>query len=272
MFASTLIIKSQILNKLSSKLEKPSKFLFGCSSNFLYIFLCSLASGYPSGAKLSCDLYRENRISKNECKRIINATSMSGPLFISGVLCSQILGSSNLFIYIYIPHILSAFITGILLRNSFSKINVQTAQINTPIQTGDLAQNIADAFSSCFKTLLIVFGYMLVFAILLNTIFHDIPPSLPKSIFMGTLELSNGIISLKNISADIFTKIITAEMFVTFGGISVIMQTLSIMSANKIKNAYFITAKLLQTAIACLLCIIFLSIFDVSDILKILPV
>ena len=55
-----------------------------------------MLSGYPLGAKLTCDLYNENKISKSEAQRILCFSNNSGPIFIIGTIGTQMLNNSAL--------------------------------------------------------------------------------------------------------------------------------------------------------------------------------
>ena len=41
-----------------------------------------ITSGYPVGAKVTSDLYKDNNCTKEEAERLIAFTNSSGPLFI----------------------------------------------------------------------------------------------------------------------------------------------------------------------------------------------
>jgi nucleoside recognition membrane protein YjiH len=51
-----------------------------------YIYIMSILSGYPVGAKLTADFYKENYISKRQAHTISAFTSTSGPLFVLGTV------------------------------------------------------------------------------------------------------------------------------------------------------------------------------------------
>lgn len=45
-----------------------------------------ITSGYPVGAKVASDLYKDNLCSKIEAERLIAFTNSSGPLFVIGAI------------------------------------------------------------------------------------------------------------------------------------------------------------------------------------------
>ena len=63
-----------------------TKRLFNTSGISSYVYLMSILSGYPVGAKITSDLYENKIIDLGEAHRIVTFTSTSGPLFILGVM------------------------------------------------------------------------------------------------------------------------------------------------------------------------------------------
>ena len=66
--------------------EKPVKFLFHTPPISAYIFFMSVLSGYPIGAKLISEFYKNGVINTEESKKIIAFSSTSAPLFVIGTL------------------------------------------------------------------------------------------------------------------------------------------------------------------------------------------
>ena len=75
-FLSLLITNLGITANLSNKLSKPTAFLYNVNGVASFVQLMSFISGYPVGAKLIAELYKE-RITKlgkryNEVQKVIN--------------------------------------------------------------------------------------------------------------------------------------------------------------------------------------------------------
>lgn len=73
----------QIIGKLLTPIMRPIFNVPGCGA---FALAMGITSGYPVGAKVASDLYKDNQCSKVEAERLIAFTNSSGPLFIIGAL------------------------------------------------------------------------------------------------------------------------------------------------------------------------------------------
>ena len=112
--------------KLGKIFASLTKHLFNMSSICASSFVLGILCGYPVGAKSSIDLYKNNLITKEEAQNLIGFCNNSGPLFLIGAVGIGMFSSKKIGIMLYLIHILSAIITGIILKgnikeNIFSK-------------------------------------------------------------------------------------------------------------------------------------------------------
>ena len=105
-------------NLISKVLSKPLKYAYNSHPIGGYILLLSMISGYPIGAKLVSEYVKVGIIDVDDAKTIIPYTSTSGPMFILGVIGTQILGDYKAAVFVLISHFLAALINGVVFRLS----------------------------------------------------------------------------------------------------------------------------------------------------------
>lgn len=69
----------KIIGKILTPIMRPFFGVPGCGA---FAVSMGMTSGYPSGAKISADLYENGECNKEETERLLAFTNTSGPLFI----------------------------------------------------------------------------------------------------------------------------------------------------------------------------------------------
>src|SRR5690606_150939 len=78
---SEIMIGLGLVDFVSVLLNPIMKPLFKCPGSSSFIWVMSITSGYPMGAKLVSSFYQAGKITKEEAQRILSFCSTSGPLF-----------------------------------------------------------------------------------------------------------------------------------------------------------------------------------------------
>ena len=240
------------LDKISSKLFKVAK-----NSK---VFLLSLISGYPVGAKLICSSYTNGEISLKDAKKMMSYCSVSGPMFIIGSIGIGVFNSVKIGYILLISHILGAIINGMVFRNSYKNEKDEfNAFKNTTIKSNNI---LADSMLDSIMSILLVGGYI-VFAFvlieLLNNIrlipflatvitklFPFLDYSTLQALFNGLIEMTCGVISLNIANASLQIKVILASFVIAFGGLSIFLQSTNFTKDLQIKKSYFLFQKFCQ--------------------------
>ena len=156
---SKILMQQEKSFKIFSFLDYPFKKLYNISTGGGYIFLMSILSGYPIGAKLVSEFYEQKIISQNDAKKIIAFASTSGPMFIIGSVAVKMFNNYLLGIIIFIAHILSTLINGLLFRN-IDKDNKIDKQSNYKKTITINKQNLNDIMYNTIISLLMVGGFI----------------------------------------------------------------------------------------------------------------
>src|SRR5574344_476395 len=119
MFFTKILTDLDFLSWLTNLFTKLNKILFKAPAISSYIFLMSIISGYPVGAKLISEFYEMGAISKVQANKLCTFCSTSGPLFIIGSVGTSMFLNSTLGYIMFLSHILGSFLNGILYRKLY---------------------------------------------------------------------------------------------------------------------------------------------------------
>ena len=86
LIGTNLLIRLGFIDFLGNLLEPFMQKIFNVSGNGAFPLILGMFSGYPIGAKITCELKEKGKISKIEAQRLISFTNNSGPLFIIGTV------------------------------------------------------------------------------------------------------------------------------------------------------------------------------------------
>lgn len=233
---STLLIEFHVVEKLNKLLKKDSA--------SLYIVIMSLISGFPSGSKYIKELLEKNLITKTTANYLIKFTHFPNPIFILGPV-SLLFPKRKYGIIILASIILSNFLIAL--------INKPQEKSLLPITNKEIkpfAKILPLSILSSLKTITIIYGTSLFFYLISIMINHYLKlKPLGYIIINGIFDLTNGIFSTSLISNQNL-KAILIILFISFGSISIHMQTKSIISDTKIHYKNFLLGRIYQTILA----------------------
>lgn len=246
-----MVVSGLLINygfvELCSKLFTPLfRKLFKISGNAAYVLIMSMLSGFPSNSKYTKELYLKGNLSEKEATKVLMFTHFSNPLFIMGMIASFLDFKTAL--TILICHYSGNIIIGLLFRNCFvSNNNCELKKIDK-IAFGSV---LSSSISNSINTLLLIFGTITVFLIITCIIRLNLNlSSFYNALIGGILEMTQGLKMISLLEISLKVKAILMTMILSFGGISVHMQVLSIISDTKIKYQPFLIARLLHSAIS----------------------
>ena len=93
-----------------------------------------LVGGYPIGAKTAADLYRENLVSREEAERLLAFCNNSNPVFLISVLGVGVFGSVRAGVWLWLIHVLSTLLTGLVFRGSGKSASRQELTRRPPLR------------------------------------------------------------------------------------------------------------------------------------------
>ncbi|MEI3529957.1 MAG: nucleoside recognition domain-containing protein [Bacilli bacterium] len=248
--------------ELVGELLKPIMIkIFKTDSKTAFIFVMSLISGFPSNAKYTRELYQNNLIDQQQATKILTFTHFSNPLFILGTLSLVFLNNKEVGLLILVIHYLTNIIIGILFRNYYptketnSKVSIKKAIDNMHTKRLNNHKNfgviITSSLLNTINTLLLILGVVTMFLVLTTIIDNNINlNNYNQSILNGFVEMTQGLKYISVLNIPLKFKATLSTMILSFGGLSVHMQIIGILSDTDIEYLPFLTARLLHAAIA----------------------
>ena len=77
--------------------------------------LAGLLGGYPAGARTAAELFQQGRLSRREAELLLGFCDNCGPAFLLGYVGAGVLGDARAGAYLYLIHVLSALLAGMVL-------------------------------------------------------------------------------------------------------------------------------------------------------------
>lgn len=267
-----------IIGKIFNKIMKP---LFNVPGEGIFALIMGIISGYPVGAKIVANLKKEGICNSIECERLIAFTNNSSPIFIIGSVGISLFHSSHIGICLLISHIVSSILVGIcfrwwkLEREKKLYSEFRSLESKEKLCFRNLGEVLSKSINSSINSVLIVGGFVVLFSVVCSIIestglikifsyiflplfeIFKIPGSYIASIFTGIIELTNGLKSV-SLAGATNMSIYICSFLLGFGGISILLQVLSIISKENISIKPYILGKALQGIFSVVITLIIL--------------
>lgn len=228
--------------------------LFKIKSPYIYVFILSLISGFPSGAIYTKELLEKDIISISDANKIIMFCHFPNPLFVINSI-GLILNNKILSFIILLSIIISNFI--ILLFCSKKSISSYSS-FNNNI---DFSNTLSKCIYKSFKNIIMIYGISLFFYLISFLLSRYVTNNYLYVFINGLFDLTNGVYSTSIINYE-FIKIIFIIFFISFGSLSIHFQIKSILMNTSISYNKYLFGRM----IACI--ISFLCIFFYYFIIK----
>ena len=240
------LVSSNCLSSFNKFLTPFTKFVFGLSGDLFFVFLASLFSGYPVGAKLIDNSVKNKKIDENAANTMLCYCVNSGPAFIVLAIGEKVFLSKNLGYILLLSHILTALLFAVFLKGKIK--NKSTIQKNNEQNLGDtFVSSVSEATSSIIGICAFVVLFSVVSEVLKE---YNLTSILPF------FEITTGIITSKNLY---FTAFLLG-----FGGISVQLQVLSVIKNFKVNKIKFIASRILHGGISTVITFLIIKILKLT--------
>jgi sporulation integral membrane protein YlbJ len=289
--ATELLSYTNLTNKLGKLLNKYMRPIFNVPGIGAYAFIMGIISGYPVGAKIVTKFRNDCLCTKAEAERLLAFTNNSGPLFIIGTIGISMYGNTEIGLLLFISHFISCILVGITFR--FWKYNdkeqtslpVNDSNSYVSVNFSNLGEVLSKSILNSFNTIIMIGGFVIIFSVvisilnncgffnmllfLLTPLFKNlgISTNFIIPITSGIIELTNGLSLVSSIAQkSISTNIIISAFILGFGGISVLLQVLSITSKSDISIKPYFIGKLLQGIFAAIITYVLIHICPVFNL------
>lgn len=215
--------------------------------------LLGMTAGYPIGAGAAAELYREGSLTRSEAERLLTFCNTGNPVFFISVLGSGVFGSVRTGLYLWLIHLLSALLAGLLFRGSGTAHRCQQPLRTQPFRAVSLSGSFVAAVRSALTTQVNVCAFVTFFYVAARPLAAVGGPA--GAALVGLTELYSFVPLL---TADGFGFIL-ASVMTAWGGLSVLCQTAAVLEDSGLPLAPCLRGKLVQSLLSGLLAAILCS-------------
>lgn len=215
LIASSLLLRSGILSRLPKR-----------AVPFLLLPL-GILGGYPVGAKLAGELYRDGALSLSDARKAAAFINLPNPVFLISVIAAGMFRDART----ALPLLLGIFGAALFGLIPLSRIHVKTIRPSEPPAfTRDLPAAIGDGMQAILNV-----GGCLVFASVLGALLEatgilslfGTSAATARAIVLGLFEMTSGVAATAALPLSLPLRLALAAFFIQFGGVSVMLQSAS---------------------------------------------
>lgn len=258
-YTSFIATTGKIISPITQK-------LYGVGGTSGYVYIMSILSGYPMGAKLTSDLYKNGQITKSHAHTISSFTSTSGPLFVIGTVGIGFFNNQTMGIVVLTCHFLGALINGLLYRNKEKSFLVYSIKPK-------LSNNfLNDTMTSSVSSIMLIGGFVAIFYMSLTLLTNinvfepiailfenlGINKNITTSIISGIIEVTTGELQLSQCALSFEANTIISTFIISFGGLSIHAQAYSFMKEFEMSYPKFLLQKFTHAIISTILSLLVL--------------
>lgn len=259
-FITAILSAMSVTAKFSHMISPLTTRLFNVGGQVGYAFFMSVLCGYPVGAKTVCDLTEKNILSPSESVRASCLCSTSSPVFMISAVGNIMFKNSLFGLLLFCTHFISAILTGIIFSFYKRKERPNGFSLSQAQKVDNILYN--SAYSAVISSFVV--GSIITIFYLFTQILYDLKVLTPlisviefitgdkataQGIVYGLFECTKGLKTLSQSGITTLSLPVSCALC-SFGGLSVLFQSLSYLKKAKIKTAPFILSKIISAVIS----------------------
>ncbi|MUT68035.1 sporulation integral membrane protein YlbJ [Paenibacillus sp. NEAU-GSW1] len=270
--------------KLLDPFMRPMFRLPGIGS---FVVAMGYVSGYPVGAKLTAQLWEQRLVNRAEGERLVAFTTTSDPIFLIGAVSVGFFHNAAIAPLLAAAHYGGAFVIGLLMRfhDRHAPLSEPVRPLSNPTRNRlsvalkamhdarlldgrELGRLLQDAIQSALRLMLVIGGLVVFFSVvieMLNRIgiveglsdvlrllfqWFGLPAGLTDAIIFGLFEVTLGAKAAGNADAHLMHQAAIAAWVLSWGGLSVHAQVVSLISRTDMRYAPLLFARFAHGLIA----------------------
>jgi len=297
-----IIINLGIVKMLGVLLEPVMRPLFNLPGSASFAIVMGFTSGFPMGAVVTRRLHEERLCQIPEAERLVAFTNNSSPLFILVAVAVGVFSNPALGLVMMIAHYLANIFLGIILgllaprRKTvfpYTYSNIISASIRTLIEAQKdrkpLGKLFSDAIHSGIKTILLIGGFVIIYAVVIKILYAsglmnhirnifafflkllNADISLSQAFSVGFFEITLGLKTLSQLNLSYVKQAVAASMLLGWSGLCIQSQVLSVLAGSGIKAHLYIWGRVVQSIISGILAFFLAQTTDLWSQYFILP-
>ena len=283
-----LLLSFGIVHFFGTLLDPLMRPLFRVPGIGGFVMAMGFASGYPVGAKLTSQLWDQRLINRIEGERLVSFTSTSDPIFLIGAVAVGFFHNPEIAPILAVSHYGAGVIIGLMMRFHAGHVpltppagaqegsifrralsNMHDTRIAQQRPFGDL---LRDAAVNALRMIIVIGGLVVFFSVMIEilnrtNLLHllgkiiaallavtDLPAGLSDAFINGLFEVTLGAKSAGDAAGvGLMHKAMAGAFVLSWAGLSVHAQIVSLMSHTGMRYVPFLIARLLHGLIASVL-------------------
>lgn len=263
MILSNVLIGANVVSQLMRPFSGFFRHVLGLSPEGGYAWLLGLFCGFPVGARLTGDMYRQHRISREEAVYLLTFANQSSPMFLSTYVVLHGLGDSTLTLPVFVIFYASAFLTSLVFRIRSRRFGLPPSKPKKEVPEQTSYGNLLDtSIMNGFEIITRLGGYIILFSILAGIVLQLPAPLRTAAPFLsGLTEITTGIHTISGTTLPLQVKFTAIVCCTAFGGFSTVAQTSCMLNGTGLSIFTYLKGKLVNAAVAGLLCLFVFVVF-----------
>ena len=273
--ASGILLRTGAAEKSGKYVYPLMKPVFGLNGIAAFPFFLGMLSGYPMGAKITAELYEQKQISLEEAQHILVFSNNPGPLFLIRTIGTGFFVMPQYGYLLLFSSFFGSVLTGILWK-VHKKTSSPKRLVPLSHYEASLPEILSASVSDAVNTILLIGGYLILFAALsegleqtgliqlLSGLLFFLPVSAETlhGCISGALEMTNGAWLLSQSADPLRLRLTLVSFLASFGGCSILGQTLGVLSSVPINKKDYLKGKFLNSLFSSLFFWFFYSFFE----------
>lgn len=281
---SEMMLGMGVVHFIGVLLEPLMRPLFNVPGVGAFALSMGLAAGYPMDAVITGKFRRSGLCTRVEGERLLSFTNTADPLFIFGAVAVGMFGRPELGVILGVAHYLSSFTVGFIFKfyrpdrrepkardrdaEVFQKglfRRALQALLQARHEDGrQFGRLMGDAVRESMTTLLMIGGFIMLFAVLVKilTVFgvlrllkpllggilgiFGLHSGMTHALFNGILEIDLGTMAASQAAVPLLDKVMLASWIIAWSGLSVHGQVASVIHDTDIRMGPYMIARLLH--------------------------
>ena len=209
------------------------------------LFLIGCAGGFPVGAACVAQAAKDSQLSREMAGDLLGLCSFCGPSFLFGVI-GNVLSLRDAAVLLVIQ-LETALLIAVFRRHSDPGT----------YRSGPEAISLPQAVRRAISSIATVCAWVVLAGVAAGFLRRWLFPLLPKALgilLTGMLELTNGVFTLEELSPGL--RLPFCAFFVTFGGVSVLLQIAAVAAPAGLRMGKCIRQKTVQALLAAVIAIL----------------
>ncbi|MFR7972751.1 MAG: sporulation protein [Lacrimispora saccharolytica] len=263
MILSNVLIGANVVSRLMRPFSGFFRHVLGLSPEGGYAWLLGLFCGFPMGARLTGDMYRQHRISREEAGYLLTFANQSSPMFLSTYVVLHGLGDSTMTLPVFVIFYASAFLTSLVFRIRSRRFGLPPSKPKKEVPEQTSYGNLLDtSIMNGFEIITRLGGYIILFSILAGIVLQLPAPLHTAAPFLsGLTEITTGIHTISGTTLPLQVKFTAIVCCTAFGGFSTVAQTSCMLNGTGLSIFTYLKGKLVNAAVAGLLCLFVFVVF-----------